>query len=484
MPWLHFHLAFMSFCFLKQCTVIMMNQLRKRLSLLFLCASLVFPLSTLHAAPVLMISIDGLKPEYVTHAAEHGLNIPTLRRFLQEGSYADGVIPVLPSVTYPDHTTLMTGVWPAEHGILNNALFDPDHKFGGAWYWYAGDIHVATLWDVAHRAGIGTASVSWPVSVNAGSVDALIPEYWRGTSAAGGSNPQDRELMAAISRPVGMLIQMEQRLGPYMMGNDTMVDGDRIRTRFSVDILERQKPGFMTIHLSSLDESEHLFGPFSQEADKTLEAVDEMVGKLIAAAKKNDPRTVVVIVSDHGFASVDHALNLLIPFVKSGLVQTGRDASGAITVTSWRAEPWSAGGLAAIMLQDPSDSATREKVRSLLAGLTADPANGIAKILEPAEIKQMGGFPDAAFVVALKPGYTMGSATTGTLVSDQPSVKGTHGYLPSFPEMHSSFFVMGENIAQGRDLGIIDMRQIAPTVAGILGTSLPDAKQPKLSVGP
>ncbi len=463
--------------------MIMMYRIRKCLSPAFLAfAFLIFSLSTLHAAPVLMISIDGLKPEYVTHAADHGMHIPILRRFLQEGCYADGVIPVLPSVTYPDHTTLITGVWPAEHGILNNALFDPDHKFGGAWYWYAGDIHVATLWDVAHRAGIGTASVSWPVSVNADSVDTLIPEYWRGTNAAGGSNPQDRELMAAISRPVGLLGQMEQRLGPYMMGNDTMVDGDRTRTRFSLDILEHRKPGFMTIHLSSLDESEHLFGPFSQEADQTLEAVDEMVGKLIAAATANDPRTVIVIVSDHGFASVDHALNLAIPFIQSGLIQTGRDSNGANTVTSWEAEPWSASGLAAIMLHDPSDSATREKVRALLTNLAADSANGIAKILEPAEIKEMGGFPDAAFVVAMKPGYTIGSATTGALVSEKPPVKGTHGYLPSFPQMHSSFFVMGEGIAHGRDLGIVDMRQIAPTVAGILGVSLPDAKQPKLSV--
>ncbi len=72
-----------------------------------------------------MISIDGLKPEYVTQADERGLRIPTLRRFLTQGTYADGVLAVVPTVTYPDHTTLITGVWPAEHGILNNTLFDP-----------------------------------------------------------------------------------------------------------------------------------------------------------------------------------------------------------------------------------------------------------------------------------------------------------------------------------------------------------------------
>jgi predicted AlkP superfamily pyrophosphatase or phosphodiesterase len=452
--------------------------------LLFVRLAVVFSLisaANLQAKPVLMISIDGLKPEYVTHASEHGLQLPTLRRFLTEGTYADGVIPVLPSVTYPDHTTLITGVWPEEHGIYNNTLFDPDRKFDGAWYWYAESIRVPTLWDAVHQAGMRTASVSWPVSVNATSVDTLIPEYWR-TNAAGSENSQDRYLMAAVSRPDGLLAAMEQRLGPYMAGNDTTVEGDRKRTRFSLDILEHQKPGFMTIHLSSLDESEHLSGPFSEEADHTLEAIDGMVGQLIAAALKNDPKTVIVIVSDHGFASVDHALNLAIPFLQAGLITTTASPSGAVSVSSWKAAPWSASGLAAIMLHDKADTATANQVQSLLKNLADDPANGIAKILTADETRQMGGFPNALFVVALKPGFTVGAALTGPLVSTTP-VKGTHGYLPPFPEMHASFFAMGGDVAHGRDLGIIDMRQIAPTVAALLGVSLSSAKQPKLNIG-
>jgi predicted AlkP superfamily pyrophosphatase or phosphodiesterase len=466
-------------------TEIMLNRSRLLLLrlLLFVRLAVVFPLisaATVHAKPVLMISIDGLKPEYVTHASEHGLQIPILRRFLTEGSYADGVVPVLPSVTYPDHTTLVTGVWPGVHGIYNNALFDPEGNFDGAWYWYAESIRVPSLWDAAHRAGMRTASVSWPVSVNATSVDALIPEYWR-TNAGGSKNSQDRYLMAAVSRPDGMLAAMEQRLGPYMAGNDTTVEGDRKRTRFSLDILEHQNPGFMTIHLSSLDESEHMSGPFSEEADRTLEAVDGMVGQLIAAALKNDPTTVVVIVSDHGFASVDHALNLAIPFVQAGLITTATSPSGAVKASSWKAEPWSASGLAAIMLHDPADTATRNQVQSLLKRLADDPANGIARILTADEIRRTGGFPSASFVVALKPGFTVGGALSGPLVT-AANDKGTHGYLPSFPEMHASFFAMGDGVARGRDLGIIDMRQIAPTVAGLLSVSLPSAKQPRLNI--
>ena len=444
-------------------------------------------LAVLQAAPVLMISIDGLKPESVIHATEHGLRVPTLRRFLNEGTYADGVVAVLPTVTYPDHTTLITGVWPAEHGIINNTVFDPKFTMKGAWYWYAGDIRVPTLWDAAHHSGIRTASVGWPVSVNATSVDTLIPEYWRTANDSVGpqdANPQDIELMAAISRPEGLLFDLQQRLGPYMMGNDTTVDGDRVRTRYSLDILERQKPGFMTVHLSALDESEHMSGVYSEDANKTLEAVDGMVAQLIDAAKKNDPRTVVVIVSDHGFVNVHHALNIAIPFLQAGLIEAKTDANGRVTVTSWKAEPWATGGMAGIMLHDTSDTKIRDEVRMLLNRLAADPANGIARILNKTEIKQMGGFPDAEFVLALQPGFTIGSALSGALVSDKPSVKGTHGYLPSYPEMRASFFAMGEGVAQGRDLGVVDMRQIAPTVAGILDVSLPTAKGAKLYLTP
>jgi len=438
-------------------------------------------------APVLMIAIDGLKPEYVTHADEHGLKIPTLRSFLHEGTYADGVIAVLPTVTYPDHTTLITGVWPAEHGILNNQVFDPERKLDGAWYWYAESIKVPTLWDAAHQAGIGTASVSWPVSVNARSVDTLLPEYWRGTSVGAGQNEQDRYLMAAVSRPEGGLEEMEGRIGPYMMGNDTSVEnGDRVRTKFALDILEHKKPGFMTIHLSAMDGSEHEAGPFSALADTTLEAVDGMVGQLIEAALKNDPETKIVIVSDHGFLNITHVVNLYEPFLDAGMIQFGKKMGhdGETTVvTGWKAQLWTAGGLTAVMLHDPKDEAVKAQVKGLLDKLVGDPKNGIEQILDAEQAKERGGFTGASYVIVMKPGYTMGTAMTGPMVTESTG-KGSHGFLPQFPEMHSSFFVMGAGVAQGRDLGTIDMRQIAPTVAGILGVSLPTAKQSKLRIEP
>ena len=435
------------------------------------------------AAPVLMISIDGMKPEYVTEANAHGLRVPFLRSMMRDGVYASGVTGVWPTVTYPSHTTLVTGVTPAEHGIYANTEFDPMREFDGAWYWYAEQTRVPTLWQAAHAAGLRTASVGWPVSVNAPGVDFLIPEYWRGDHPGATAGPTDRELMAALSRPDRLLDGMQRRLGPYMMGNEVTLAGDEIKTRYSIDILHIHKPGFMTIHLSSLDETEHEHGPFSPEADKTIEAIDGMVARLAKAAREANPATVILIVSDHGFVQLTHHVNLAIPFLQAGLIETSGEGDDR-SITGWKAQLWTAGGMAAVMLHDARDKQAAQQVGDLLHKLAADPNNGIAAALNHEEIQERGGFPDATFLVVFKPGYYAGDEESGDLVTPIEDSHGGHGFSPEFAEMRASFFLAGPGIAQHRDLGLIDMRQIAPTVAVILKVALPSAKAAVLDVRP
>jgi predicted AlkP superfamily pyrophosphatase or phosphodiesterase len=432
-----------------------------------------------------MISIDGLKPEYITQADAHGMKIPYLRTLLDKGTYADGVVGIWPTVTYPSHTTLITGVWPAEHGIYNNLEFDPLQQYSSAWNWYATQIRVPTLWSVAHKAGLRTASVGWPVSVGATDVDYLIPEFWLNGKTSGSTNPEDQLVMAALARPDTLIQQLQPAAGPYMNGNDTSIGGDEVKTRYTLEILRRYKPAFMTLHLSSLDESQHEHGPFSPEACADLEALDGMVARLAKQLFAHNPGAVLVIVSDHGFMNVSNFVNLTIPFIQAGLIEGSvNPATKSAAVISWKAEPWMAGGMAAIMLHDPNDHATEQQVGSMLNKLAADPASGIAEILDRDAIRKRGGFPDAAFLVVLKPGYYTGNAFSGSLVTPIPGHRGSHGFSPEDPEMHSSFFAVGGGIAQHRDLGVVDMRQIAPTVAGILHVRMATAKATPLKVQP
>ncbi len=424
---------------------------------------------------VLMISIDGMRPDYVT-APEHHLNIPNLRQMLETGAYADGVRGVLPTVTYPSHTTLITGVWPSKHGIWNNVAFDPTGANLEGWNWYAEDIRVPTLWDLAAQAKLGVGSVSWPVSVGARSVQFLVPEVWRAVS------PDDRKLLRALSTP-GLLSDFEPVLGPYVSNIEAGIPGDWSRTRYAERIIRQKHTRFMTVHLAALDHIEHESGPFSPEANAALEAIDQMVGVLVKAIREQTPGAALCVVSDHGFARIDHQINLKTAFVKAGLIVPNAHRTGlrSPAVTEWKADAWSAGGSYLITLKDPADAATRTAVGKLLHDLAADPANGIDRILDRPEIAALGGDPSAEFAVDLKPGFSAGTALEGPLVH-QIKPGGTHGYSPTHPEMRASYFMSGDGIRPAVHLKDIDMRSIAPTVARYLGLQLPSADLPPLAV--
>jgi predicted AlkP superfamily pyrophosphatase or phosphodiesterase len=408
---------------------------------------------------VLLISIDGLRPDYVTAADTHGLKIPALRRFISEGAYAEGVEGVIPTVTYPSHTTLITGVWPVKHGIFANTIFDPLRTGYSAWYWYAEDIRVPTLWDAAARAGWTTASVHWPVSVGA-RVTWNIPEYWRANTA------EDAKLLRALATP-GLLTELEADLGPYPRGFEA--DDDEARGRVAARLLEKKRPAITTLHLIALDHTQHETQPFSAETFAVLERLDGVVAKLRDTAERLAPRhTFVAIVSDHGFAAVRTSLNLFVAFRDAGLLTIERGR-----ITDWKAIPWTSGGSAAIMLKDSGDDTTRGQVRALLDKLAADPANGIDRVLDADALHARGGFPPAAFLVGLKPGWQMSTALAGSVLSTGRG--GNHGHLPDVPELRASFFLVGPGVPAGRALGLIDMRDIAPTLARRIGLSLPTA---------
>jgi len=413
---------------------------------------------------LVMISIDGLRPDYVTAADAHGAKVPNLRRFLQEGAYAEGVTGVVPTVTYPSHTTLVTGVWPATHGILANTTFDPLQKNYQGRYWYSEDIRAATLWDTAAQAGRSTASIQWPVTVGA-KITWNIPEFWRA------GTPDDAKLLRAVSTR-GLLEEAVGEIGEYHGGIDASAEGDEVRGKYAVWLLEKKKPGLLTLHLTALDHIEHETGVFSAESIATLERLDGIVGKVREAAEHMATgRAIVAVVSDHGFANYDQQLNLLAAFREAKLFTV--DEKGKIT--DWRAMPWETGGSAAIVLKDAQDKATLGEVRELLAKLSADPANGIDRVLEAEELHKRGGYPNASFFVSLKPGWRTGASLSGPVVA-KVKPGGTHGELPDVPELRAAFFVVGPGIAAGRDLGLMDMRDVAPTLAKEAGLVLKGAE--------
>ena len=416
-----------------------------------------------HAPLLVLISVDGLRPDYVTAAGEHGAKILNLHRFLKEGTYAEGVEGVVPTVTYPSHTTVVTGVSPAKHGIYGNTVFDPLQKNAQGWYWYAEDIRVPTLWDSAAKAGRTTASVQWPVTVGA-HITWNIPEFWRANT------DEDAKLLRAVSTP-GLLNDIAKDISAYPGGIDASVEGDEQRTKYAQWILEKKHPALLTLHLISLDHIQHDTGPFSSESIAILGRLDAAIGGVRATAERvANGQAYIAVVSDHGFAKFDQQLNLFPAFREAKLIT--EDDKGKIS--DWRAIPWVQSASAAIMLKDPADGATRNQVRDLLAKLAQDPANGIDRIFDTEELRKRGGFPTAAFFVSPKVGWKMGTSLDGSVLS-KVKPGGTHGELPDVPDLRAAFFLIGPGVPAGKKLGMIDMRDIAPTLAHRVGLSLPSA---------
>jgi predicted AlkP superfamily pyrophosphatase or phosphodiesterase len=422
------------------------------------------------AEPVLLISIDGLRPGDVIDAEQRGLKLPNLRRFVKEGAYATGVVGVLPTVTYPSHTTLLTGASPARHGVVNNTTFDPTQINQGGWYWYASDIKLPTLWSAAAK-GLTVGNVHWPVSVGAPGVTWNLPQIWRTGHA------DDARLVAAVSTP-GLVADLEKATGEsYAPGIDESIAGDENRGRFAVKLIEGHKPDFVTAYFTALDHEQHAQGPGTPEAHAVLERIDAIVGRVAAAELAAHPDAVIAVVSDHGFETIGRETNFFRAFIDAGLIRL--DNAGK--VTGWDAMPWPSGGSVAVVLAKPDDTALAARVGDLLNRHKADPANGIAAVAGKTEIARMGGNPEASFYVNLSPDTTAGGFKGASApLRATPAYKGTHGYFPQAPTLRSSFLVMGKRVPKARSLGEIDMRAIAPTLAAILGVPLPDAELPAI----
>jgi predicted AlkP superfamily pyrophosphatase or phosphodiesterase len=421
--------------------------------------------SAVRAAPVLMISIDGLRPADVLEADARGVHVPTLAAMVKTGLYATGVRDALPSVTYPNHTTLVTGVWPAVHGVASNETFDPLRQNMGGWYWYGVDIKAPTLWHAVHAAGATVASLGWPVTVDQPAIDDNIPEYWRAHDA------EDRKLEHALITPgLSEAIYNAAHVRIDDMG-DTTPPADAIKAKAAAAIYGLKTPKFFTLHLSSLDEEQHLHGPGSPEAHAALTDIDADIAGLVKAARAVEPDLVVMVVSDHGFAPVEHDINLIPAFVAAGLMTL--DANGK--PIAWEAAPWSSGGSAGVVLARRDDPALKARVEALLAKLVNDPASGVRRVIDRAEIAKMGGATDMDYFLDARMGYEFSPNTTGPLVT-AGSLKGTHGYFPDNPEMHATLIIDGPGLPIHGSVGEIDMRSIAPTAAKILAVAFPSAK--------
>lgn len=418
----------------------------------------------------LVISLDGLDTRYVTDPDKYGLKIPTLRKLMTNGVTAKGVYSVYPSVTYPNHTSMITGTVPSKHGILgNNIIEPPDVKSSGAWYWYAKDITADTLWAAAKRSGKTVGLVSWPVAVGIG--DWNIPEI----NVPGGTREQTMKVVSENSLPAGLLEEIEQSV-PDLYSKDNKDEGDNSRSLAASYIISQKRPDVMLVHLYDLDHFEHDFGPFTPEVYSILEKVDSYVARLVDALEKpgTADETAIFIVSDHGFKPITKQFRPGVLLQRAGLV-TYKTENGRQLITDWKASAYVSGASAAIILKDPNDTATLKRVKEIFEPLAGKPDSGLYSVLEAAAIRKLGANPKAAIMLDPAEGFSMGGGYFGEPITMSTS-RGTHGYVPTRENFFASFIASGAGVTRrGRTPAYIGMPDVGATIASAIGLSLKDA---------
>ncbi|MGH9675049.1 MAG: alkaline phosphatase family protein [Bryobacteraceae bacterium] len=402
-----------------------------------------FLLLTLALVPVLaqprkllVVSIDGLDTRYLHEPDRYGVRIPALRRLMTEGAAASGVVGVVPTVTWPSHTSIISGVTPEEHNIPTN---DQPGKPGQRW-WFTSFLKARTLWHATAEKKLKSAGVYWPVTVGA-TIDFNFPEFWK--ERAGHDVPFDD--IAEKATPG--LEDKVSHIYPTFARSRWSDTAAMQATRY---ILEFEKPDLALVHIADLDAEQHDFGVFSKPARATLELADQLLGWVL---EKRPPRMVVAIVSDHGF---DNAVTAVRP--KAVLREAGLAPAGAEVRE----------GLIGAL-----DDATAAFFRSRIG------SHGIAREVPIAEVQAMA--PKLARWRAafdMKTGHFANNDDQGPPVAPGNG-KGSHGLWPTRENYRASFVLWGEGVRPVR-LGEISMLDIAPTFAAILGVDLPAARRASL----
>jgi len=412
---------------------------------MFRVLSLWLLLSLLAAAEpkVVLISLDGLRPEFYLDSRWPA---PCLQNLCRRGASARAVYSVFPSITYANHTSLVTGVSPARHGIDCNVDFDWETGPTLGWNWEAGRIQSPPLWELARRRKISTAAFSWPVSVGA-QVDYLIPEIF---SIPGANQGTTEELLRQTSTP-GLLDEIQADSG--LTFPLTFAEWDSWLPAAVGYTWRTYRPQFSLIHMLNLDWTQHRYGPDSPETRQSLAQLDACLQQIVEQIDFQD--TVLMVVGDHGFLGVESVLAPNRLFYDRGWIELEKGK-----IKSWKVYARSNGGSAAVYCKDPG---LLPQVRRLLQ------QKGVGRwtILERDELDRRHTFPRASLAISVTPGLALGQSVEGPfeVVTERPL--GQHGHLPEL--LPTGWIVVGPGIQEGLDLGSRSLLEVAPSVGKLLG---------------
>lgn len=405
---------------------------------------------------VILISVDGLISEFYTEDKWSAVN---MRKFKDGGVWSKGVISIFPSVTYPAHSTIITGATPAVHGIYYNDIFDYSSSYKSHDF---DNLKAITLWESVKKAGGVTASIEWPITNNQPDcIDFNIPNYM---AVEGMSWEKTREQEI---KPKGFWSEIEANVtGEIFKTRYTGLEKDEIVGNIAAYIIKNKKPNLLTVHFLSTDKEQHIYGRAANTGvPDAVQTVDCAIGKIWRAVQEAgiEDSTAIIITGDHGFATIQAKLAPNTVLRKMGLIsEKGLNAD-------WKAYFAYGSASAFLHTKDINDTLTANNVKRKLKSL---PEYGkYFRIVEKDELLKIGADPRAHFAISPIKGIACNRSIEGEFVQGTGGQNGTHGWFPTdFPEIQSGFIMFGAGIKQASSpLELIYLQDIAPTVAEYLG---------------
>ena len=415
---------------------------------------------------VIVISEDALVYEDTLTLRE----LPVFGSLWKDASRVKHMRSIYPSLTYPCHTSMMTGCYPDRHGIINNELTNLFEK-SSPWHWFYDAVKVPSIFEAAKAKGLTTAAVFWPVTGNCKSVDYLIDEYWpqspqesmRDCFLNSGSTPE------VVEKCVDPHLWMQvNRTHPYC---------DEFITACTCSIIREFKPNLLMIHPANIDTYRHQTGLFSDKVTHGLHEIDNWLGWIIKATKDAGiyEDTDFFIVSDHGQININRVICPNVELARRGLITV--DKSGK--VADYTAIVKSTGASAQVYLKNPDDPESYTKTHRILTSMCNEGIYGISRVYTAKEAREEEQLAGSFSFVLETDGFTsFGNDWTGSLsrphdITDYRFGRATHGHQPD-KGPQPTLIAFGPSIKPGV---IVEQRSIVDepaTYAKVLGLDMGD----------
>ncbi|HZW48991.1 MAG TPA: ectonucleotide pyrophosphatase/phosphodiesterase [Bacillota bacterium] len=407
---------------------------------------------------LIVISYDAFSEENWQRASQY----PNLRQLIKNGAYSTKLRSVYPTLTYVVHTTMVTGVYPDRHGIIHNNHFEPFvQEKDLSWYWFHREIKTPTIYDAVDDAHLTAAGILWPVTGKA-AIKYNLPEIVA-------IKQENQTLKILKNGSPFYCLEMEWKYGRLRKGIE-QPQLDDFSTFCAVDTIRNKKPNLLLLHLVDLDDTKHKQGTDSMEIDQVLARMDARLGKIIQAVDEAGIReeTVFLILGDHGQFNVRYVVRLNKLLERAGLIS---QADGKM---SWRAYCQSTGGAAYLRVQ-PGDAEAERLAAVILQNAWKEDRCGIEHIYSRKELDRLHVDQSIPVMVEAKTGYCFDDSLEEPIIMDltEQNIKyATHGYSPDKANYHCNLLLSGSIVKKDYCFGDVEMVDIAPTMARILGIEL------------